>query len=181
MNRVAGDGGNDSTDAATRLLGKRFELLRGPLRRYFLRKVPDQAEADDLVQDVFLRIVKRGGAEQLERFDGYVFETAASVLKDRLRRRAARAADRHIPFEPADHAELDVSAEEGLAAREALRAATAALMELPERTRTVFILRRLEALPYGEIAARLGLSVSAVEKHMLRAARHLVARAGKVR
>jgi RNA polymerase sigma-70 factor (ECF subfamily) len=51
-------------------------------------------------------------------------------------------------------------------------------MELPARTRDVFVLRRLEGLPYNEIAKRLGLSVSAVEKHMLRATRHLVARVG---
>jgi RNA polymerase sigma factor (sigma-70 family) len=54
-------------------------------------------------------------------------------------------------------------------------------MDLPERTRTVFVLRRLEGQSYREISLRLGLSVSAVEKHMLRAVRHLLARAGDAR
>ena len=175
------EGGAGARRTSERLLGRRFESIRGPLRRYFLRNGSDTVEADDLVQDVFARIVNRGNAEQLERFDGYVFETAANVLKDRSRRRAARAADRHVPFEPTDHAGLDASPEEGLVGREALLTATAALMELPERTRTVFVLRRLEGLPYAEIASRLGLSLSAVEKHMLRAARHLVVRAGRER
>jgi len=52
------------------------------------------------------------------------------------------------------------------------------LLELPERTRVVFVLRRLENLSYSEIGLRLGLSVSAVEKHMLRAVRHLATRMG---
>ncbi len=68
-----------------------------------------------------------------------------------------------------------------LAGREALRRTTQVLMELPERTRHVFILRRLERLSHQEIAVRLGLSVSAIEKHMLRASRHLLAHADAVR
>ena len=55
--------------------------------------------------------------------------------------------------------------------REALSEVGAALLELPERTRQVFVLRRLEDMSFREIALRLGLSVSAVEKHMLRAGR----------
>jgi RNA polymerase sigma factor (sigma-70 family) len=52
------------------------------------------------------------------------------------------------------------------------------LLELPERTRQIFVLRRLEGLSYFEIGRRLGVSVSAVEKHMQRAVRHLAARTG---
>jgi len=44
----------------------------------------------------------------------------------------------------------------------------AALDGLPSRARTIVILRRFENLTYGQIAERLGISVSAVEKHMVR-------------
>ena len=47
---------------------------------------------------------------------------------------------------------------------------------MPERTRHVFVLRRIEGLRYQDVAKRLGLSVSAVEKHMQRAMLHLVQR-----
>ena len=60
-----------------------------------------------------------------------------------------------------------------LEGKEELHAATASLPGLPERTRTVFILRRLEGQKYQDIAAHLGISVSAVEKHMVRAIQHL--------
>jgi RNA polymerase sigma-70 factor (ECF subfamily) len=162
-------------------LARRSQAMRGALTRYFARQVRDPSEVDDLVQDVFLRIVKRGGTEGLDRLDAYVFETAASVLKDRHRRRRVRASDQHVAFEPDAHAQSDLGPDAALAGRQALKATTRALMELPERTRTVFILRRLENLPYREIATRLGLSVSAVEKHMLRAVQHLMSRAEDIR
>lgn len=153
--------------------------LRAALSRFFARKGVEPAEIEDCVQDVFLRIVQRGACDHLEQFNGYVFTTAASVLTDRHRRRRARAADSHVPFEPEQHGDADFAADTVLADREALSAATRAILELPERTRQIFVLRRLEQLPYGEIALRLGISISAVEKHMVRAARHLIAR-GKV-
>ena len=159
-------------------LHERSEGLRPVLKRYFARKGIDPAESDDLVQEVFLRIVKRGHSDALERFEGYVFATAASVLADRARRRSARHADRHVAFDPETHGTADSSMEEASIARQELRATTLILMELPERTRTVFLLRRLEGMSYSEIGIRLGLSISSVEKHVLRAARHLVARSG---
>jgi RNA polymerase sigma factor (sigma-70 family) len=161
-----GDGGSD--------LAARSRTLRGALTRYFQRRLSDANEIDDLIQEVFLRIVRRGNSQNLDRFDGYVFETAASVIKDRFRRRRVRMSDSHVSFEPDLHGQSDVSPEQTVLAREALRLTTRAIMALPERTRTIFILRRLEGLSHPEIARRLGLSLSAVEKHIQRAAKQLL-------
>jgi RNA polymerase sigma factor (sigma-70 family) len=160
------------------VLTHRSRLLRGALTRFFQRNVRDASEVDDLIQEVFLRVVRRGHCDQLEHLDGYIFQTAASVLQDRGRWRRSRRFDRHIPFEPELHAETDIAPDRSLIAREGLAAAGLILMELPEQTRRVFILRRLEELSYSEVSVRLGISVSAVEKHMLRAARHLSMRMG---
>ena len=172
---------DEADGAGAEDFARRSQLLRGALARYFARHLQDRSEVDDLVQDVFLRIVKRGGASGLENFEGYVFETAASVLNDRFRRRRARHADRHVEFDPDLHGQAELGPDRVLAGRQALRETTTALMKLPERTRNVFVLRRLEGLPYGEIARRLGLSVSAVEKHMVRAMRLLSASMEEVR
>ena len=51
--------------------------------------------------------------------------------------------------------------------------------ELPERTRNVFLLARLENMRQAEIARRLGVSVSGVEKHLARAIAHLSQRLGR--
>lgn len=149
------------------------------LMRFFSRRVDDPSEAEDLVQEVFLRLARRGGMEDVDRIGGYVFETAASVLNDRGRRRRARCAAAHDPFDPERHADVDFAPDRVLDGQERLRRASAALLELPERTRHVFVLRRLEGLRYQDVAKRLGLSVSAVEKHMQRAMAHLIRRLGE--
>lgn len=169
-----------ASDAArSDALARLSETYRPSLVRYFQRRVRSGAEIHDLVQEVFLRLLVRGGVQNLGQVGGYVFETASSILKDRQRRRSARRADAHLPFDPQVHQGESFSAERVLSGTQALRSAALVLLELPERTRTIFILRRLEGLPYQAIAHRLGISVSAVEKHMLRAARRLIERCGE--
>ncbi|WP_161989053.1 RNA polymerase sigma factor [Sphingomonas glacialis] len=156
-------------------LGRQLEALRGPLIRYFARSVRDGSEIDDLIQEVSLRIVRRGQLEDFDRFAGYVFQTAESVLRDRHRRRVVRLADNHVPFDADEHVVPVSGADRALIARDELRQTSVSLAAMPDCTRMVFVLRRLERLPFAEIAIRLGISLSTAEKHMQRATRQLVA------
>ncbi len=122
-----------------------------------------------MVQQVFERLIKRGGVEGIGQIGGYIFQIASSVLSDNRRSQKVRHADDHEEFDPPRHGDVDFSPEHVFLVRERLARATAILLELPERTRVVFVLRRLEGMKYLDIAARLGISVSAVEKHMERA------------
>lgn len=106
----------------------------------------------------------------------YLFRVAASVLADRARRRAVRATDLHQELQEWDHPVEDISPERVLLGQEAVRAMVAAIETLPPRTRDAFVLHRFEEVTYGAIAARMGISVSAVEKHIMRAMRHLADR-----
>jgi RNA polymerase sigma-70 factor (ECF subfamily) len=130
-------------------------------------------EVEDLVQEVFARIVSRDSVERIDHLGAYILRTAGNILADRARRRSSRHSDSHIAFDPERHGGADIDPERTLSGKEELHLATAALLSLPERTRTIFILRRLEGYRMSEIAAHVGISVSAVEKHMLRAIRHL--------
>lgn len=153
--------------------------FRASLNRYFARRVREPEDVEDMVQEVFERLLRRGDVGSLEHVGGYVFETASSVLLDRLRKRRTRHLDDHEEFNCARHGGEDFSPEHVLLARERLACATAALMELPENTRVIFVLRRVEGMKYRDIAARFRISVSAVEKHMRRATVHLVQRMGR--
>jgi RNA polymerase sigma factor (sigma-70 family) len=159
----------------THELGVMLEALRAPLTGYFRRRVRQQDDVFDLVQEVFLRLSKRGAIDDIDHLRGYVFQVAASVLTDRQRRRAVRQEDAHVELDADYDGDIEIGPERILAGRSALKEALAALDRMPERTRTIFVLRRLEGLRYLEIAARLGLSVRAVEKHMVRAVQHLAA------
>lgn len=164
----------DSQSNSTHSVARQFRDARGKLLGWLRRRVPDPTEAEDLLQDTFLRVTQREAPEGVTHFEGYLYRTAESVLADRYRRRSVRRADAHVALEPEVHRTEDADALRALLARERLRAVSASLMALPERTRAVFVLRRLEGLRYGEIAARLKVSLSTVEKDMARAIDHLM-------
>jgi len=147
--------------------------VRGWLTSYFRRRIQNKAEVEDLVQDVFTRMVARESPEPVEHLGGYIHKTASSVLADWLRSRSSRRASLHVAFDSELHGEEQADPARVLGGKEELQAATVALLGLPERTRTVFVLRRLEGQCFRDIAAHLGISVSAVEKHMVRAIHHL--------
>lgn len=159
---------------------------RRPLMTYFLRHTGDHAEAEDLTQETLLRALRAGDGEAIETPDGFVFTIASNLLRDRARKRITRQADRHVSLyppgdgettaEPLQLAAEDLPADRVLMGKEKLRRTLDALAELPDRTREIFILFRVERLRQTEIAARLGISVSAVEKHVVRAVAHLARR-----
>lgn len=159
--------------AAIEALSVRF---RPALIGYFRRRLKDTIEAEDLAQEVFLRMLRRGNVRELDDVRGYIFETASSVLIDRKRRGNVRQRSNHESFDPQGHAGETPPIDRVFIGRESLSRVSVALFELPERTRTIFILRRLEGMRYSDIAQRLGISVSAVEKHVMRAMAHLVDR-----
>jgi RNA polymerase sigma-70 factor (ECF subfamily) len=173
---AAGNGPN-----ATSELARDARPVRQSLARYFARRLRDRSDVDDLVQEVFTRIVARDSTHPIEHLGRYVYQTASSVLADYARRRSARRSEFHVAFDPELHGETEFDPERILSGRQDVAAATAALLSLPERTRTVFVLRRLEGARSREVAEQLGISVSAVEKHMIRAVRHLSATVGGAR
>lgn len=160
-------------------LARQAEPVRRWLTGYFRRRLNDESDVEDMVQDVFARIVTRDSVEPIKNLGGYILKIASSVIADRSRRRAVRLADAHVPFDPDLHAGEEIDPERVLGGKEDLNAAVAALLSLPERTRTVFVLRRLEGYGYRDIAAHLGISVSAVEKHLVKALQHLSAERDK--
>lgn len=172
-----------STDGsgATQADPARALALQSAVTAFFRRRLGADAEVEDLVQEVFVRAADQVGLDDEEYARAYVFRTAASVWADRHRRRLARRVDQHVPFDPDRHGETDDDPAGRLDARETLRAASAALLTLPERTRTIFVLRRIEGMTVREIAGRLGISGSAVEKHVAKALERLLAQMGDQR
>ena len=170
---------NDSSKRVDKLPSDKISLeiltgrYRRPLYAFFAKHLPADVEADDFVQEVFARLAARRQLDGIERLDSYIFQMAMNLLRDHARRNASHCADEHDAFDDAVHSRVDFSPERVLQGKQAVDVFVRALEKLPERTRAVFLLRRYEGLRYGEIARRLGLSVSAVEKHMQKAVKYL--------
>jgi RNA polymerase sigma factor (sigma-70 family) len=162
--------------ARQRQLDDLCRRFRPALVAYFLRRIRNPAEAEDLAHDVFLRVAGIP-LEQLRSADAYIFQVAANLLKDRARRskvRADYAAAELADDEAAGFAKNASDPERIEAARRALTALVARLRELPERTREIFILYRIENVSRGDIAKAYGLSMSTVEKEVARATAYLM-------
>lgn len=156
--------------------------FRGPLFAYFLKRVNSRSEAEDLTQEVFVRLLNHPDKNNGQTIEGYVFTIAANLLRDRAKSAAARYRQTHR-VDPLDEKDAfttnlveDRNPERVLVGRQTVQDVLEALAELGERTRDIFILARLENVQHREIAALYGISVSAVEKKMMQAMAHLGAR-----
>jgi RNA polymerase sigma-70 factor (ECF subfamily) len=164
-----------SQEAATVRNEDLVARYRAPLRSYFRKRVDNPADIDDLVQELFLRLLDRSGETDLANPDGYIFQAAANLLRDRSRRN--RTKDRFVvESKNGEDRFEEISPERVLLGKDAIERVQNALLALPERTRTVFVLHRFEHLKYREIADRLEISISSVEKHMASALTQIASR-----
>lgn len=148
------------------------------LIRNFQKRGAQPATAQDLAQDVFVRLAKRAKGGDIENPQAYVMQTASSVWNDHMRKRKVRAHNHHDEYEDYHHAPEVLSPERVLQGKEALKSIIAALNALPERTRDIYVLCRIRGLSRKEVADRFGMSVSGVDKHLINAKAHIAATFG---
>ena len=172
MERPARHPTSSRRDAALADYAHRFS---GPLRRFFARRVANEADVGDLMQDVFERLSRLDDPDTVRQPDSYVFVTAANVLKDHARRAKVRGDRLRDPLDDRADAIAGSEIPPDRVLESALLAAQlrAALAELPERTRDVIVLRLFEGWKMAEIAAAMGISTRAAEKHQARGLAHL--------
>lgn len=158
-------------------LNRRFRL---PLLAYFGRRVSSPAEAEDLTQDVFERLLRLMETQPILNAEAVVFRVALNLLRDRARKAHCHGTEVSIPAEAvaefADALTVDLSPERVVVGERTLEDVLAALDELGERTRAMFYLYRFENLKVREIADMYGISTSGVEKHIGKALLHLTRR-----
>ncbi len=147
--------------------------LRPALMSYFVRRVRSHAEAEDLTQDVFVRL-STVDTDSFQSADAYVFRIAANLLADRSRRDKVRR--RHVgeqlTLKDRDVDPLDPDrVSDG---RRALSVLADRLWSLPDRSRAMFVLYRIEGMNKRSIAEAFGCSISTVDKQVAFAMAHLM-------
>ncbi|KAA9000488.1 RNA polymerase sigma factor [Affinibrenneria salicis] len=147
-----------------------FSHYSQALQRHLTRKVRDPHLAADLLQECFLRLAQR--LEQQEIIidkKAYLFKTANNLVRDHQRYQSrwqmqTPANDSEAPLD--DLPDRRPQMEQMAINRQQLELLAQVLSHLPERTQQIFQLHRLEHLTQQQIARRLGVSVSTVEKHL---------------
>ena len=138
-----------------------------PLRSFLARRVPPGVEADDLLQDVFLRVVKHlGTLRTAERPEAWLFQIARNAVRDSLRARQRRDG-RTDPLDTELRAETDTAAvrESEAALAPCL---TSMIGRLPEPYRSAIALTSLHGLTQADAAKRAGISTSGMKSRVQR-------------
>lgn len=146
---------------------------RPALLRFVQLRGASADEAEDLVQDLYVKLESLVVGPIAEP-RAYLYRMADNLLLDRRRAaiRRARREEHWSQGEPGSHAwphDPAVAADDALIARQQLHIVERAIASLPERTGEIFRRFRIDGLRQKHIAAELGISVSAVEKHLQRA------------
>lgn len=138
------------------------------LLNFFRGRVMRPQDAADLAQESWSRMMHYR-LDTIASSRGLLFTIARNVLKNHWRWSALRQIEQSTDF-----TELEVSSEapgpeRHLQAELDLKALEAAVIALPPKCRTVFLLSRIEGLSNAEVAQRCGVSVKMVEKHLAKA------------
>ncbi len=136
------------------------------LRRFIEGRLRDRADSEDLVQETYLRLYDYRRTRTVADVGAFCFAVARNLVRDHLRRRRTGPALAEWPEEIACP---QPRADEILAYRERVEVLRQALRAMPALRREVFLRRRLDEQSVASISAALGLSVSAIEKHVSRA------------
>ncbi len=154
---------------------------RATLVRLFARRTGDAAIAEDVVQDLYLRLEAVASEERIDNPLAYLLRMANNIYLNRIRARASeRTRDRawhdvsHGGGEGEETVADQPSPEAEVSSRQQLLLLVTTLKALPERTQAIFRLHKIEGLSQTEVARRLDISISSVEKHLSAALKHLM-------
>ncbi|GAD49285.1 putative RNA polymerase ECF-type sigma factor [Caenibius tardaugens NBRC 16725] len=158
-----------------------YHACRHQLLRFLIARTGDQDEALDVLQETWIRL-QTTPTGPIANPRAYLFRMCQNLVVDRARAKQRRmqrdriwSDDRTLHY-PGTQEAIDVeqkNAEDDLLEREEIERLVSALKTLPDGARRVFEMHKIEGLSHLEIAARLHISKSGVEKHMAVAMKHL--------
>jgi RNA polymerase sigma-70 factor (ECF subfamily) len=138
-----------------------------------LKNIARQARGDidpeELLNIAFLRLERYSAVHPVNDPKAFLVRTAKNLLVDHYRHGQISAGYAQDVLQGSEDRDESPLQDEVFAARARLERVKRGLDQLPARTREIFLMYRLDGLKYGEIAHRIGISVSAVEKHIARA------------
>jgi RNA polymerase sigma-70 factor (ECF subfamily) len=149
------------------------------IRAWLNRNRVRNLDVDDIVQEMYARIASQTTYDEIRVPIRYAMQVAYSIMVSHLRRMKTVTITAKADLDELGLSAPEASAEDDLVHRDELREVTEALATLPERTRDILLLRRVEHLSLRETAARLAISEKTIEKHMARATLFLMHRFGR--
>jgi RNA polymerase sigma factor (sigma-70 family) len=143
------------------------------LIRLFRMTVRDRDDADDMAQETFARFIGVAAPASIRSPGGYLTRIAFNLIRDRDKRGSTKLARICLPIEAGLESAAHDDQHREIEAREQAEIWRTILSELPALTLDVFLLNRIDGLTYDAIGDRLGISKPRVQKHIVKALRHI--------
>jgi RNA polymerase sigma-70 factor (ECF subfamily) len=135
----------------------------GELLRILRSRLRNEADAADLAQEAYARLLKYPRELSGAELRNMLFRIADNLLTDHWRWSRVRQHDSHVALEALNVESHDPAQDRRLAAQQQLEQL---IGRMPDKRRTVFILSRLYGLTNAEVARQCGISLKTVEKHL---------------
>ncbi len=138
------------------------------LKRFLARFFSDSQDIEDVAQEAYLRAYVAEQQKEIEQPKAYLFRIARNLALTQLKKKSKKITDYLEDSGASVVIECGAAADTEVEAQESLGLYCEAVAALPEKCRQVFLLRKVHGLAHKEIAQRMSLSVSSVEKYLLR-------------
>lgn len=149
-------------------LGRHVLPHEPALRAWLRRRRLEGLEIDDVIQETYTRLIAADSVAHIRDAKTYTFQIAGSVVVDHLRRMKVVSIASVSDLDHLDMSSQEPSPERQVMDREELHRLAEVIARLPGRVRDVFTLRRVYGLSQREVAEKLDIAESTVEKHMAR-------------
>ncbi len=163
-----------------RSLSDLFALQRGPLLRFVISKIKNEAEAEEIVQECFIRFQAHYKPDETASPEALLARIASNLVIDKVREKKARGAREEAWGQiNTAGADSDIGTSQSvdpariLSAKQQIEAVMELLDTWPDKTRQIFLLHRFEGLSHAEVSERTGIPKSTIEKHMIKAIKAL--------
>ena len=145
--------------------------LRASLMRYASRYFRRSQEAEDVVQEAFVKVIQAQRHREIYSPKSYLFRTARNVSLAHINKKAYSLTDELTDILTESERLASKTMEEQYEVRENFEVFCRAVQQLPVKCRRVFVLCRVYGFSQKEVAERMGIGISAVESHLARATR----------
>jgi RNA polymerase sigma factor (sigma-70 family) len=149
-----------------------------PLMRFFVSRLPNAADAPDLVQEVYLRLIRLERADLIKSPEAYLFTIASNIVREHHLKRSNVPPHIALDDTPPDELPADIDTYNTAAPEDAavqahrIRQLERTLGQLSPKARATLIWHRRDGHTYNEIAQRLGVSRNMIKKYLSQALAH---------
>jgi len=145
-----------------------FQLHQLSLKRFIGRYLNNAQDIEDVTQEAFLRAYKAERSTEVRQPKSFLFRIAKNVAISQLRTKSRRITDYIVDQASDDVLMSEWSTEDEVMAEEKLGIHCEAVAALPPKCRRVYLLRKVYGMSHKQIAEKLQISTSTVEKHLLK-------------